>query len=175
MFWRLEPAEYDKGFPRDGRTVTGGRNKAQMQRIVRSGKEPGLLAYREGRPVGWVSVSPRSDLVRLAHSPGLRSADEEDDPGAWSIACLYVYRSEWRQGVGEALLAAALEYARKHGATQVEGYPVKPGSIDPYTGYESMFAEAGFHLERPGRGMGRSLWRRKLGSRRTIKAGPAPR
>ncbi len=39
---------------------------------------------------------------------------------------------------------------------------VKPGSIDPYTGYDGMFERAGFRLVRAGRGLGRSLWRRDL-------------
>jgi GNAT superfamily N-acetyltransferase len=130
-----------------------------MKRLVAGGGVPGLLACRDGRPVGWASLSPRSELVRLEHSPQLRPA-VADDEHTWSIPCLYVDRAGWRTGVGTALLAAAVERAIAHGARTVEGYPVKAPSVDPYTGYDTMFARAGFHLIRPGRGRGRALWQR---------------
>ena len=34
----------------------------------------------------------------------------------------------------------------------VEGYPVQAGSVDPYTGYDTMLADAGFELVRAGGG-----------------------
>jgi GNAT superfamily N-acetyltransferase len=163
MFWRLQPSDYEAAFRQrslEGRS--GGPNKAALKRIVEHGGVPGLLAYRDGRPVGWVSVSPRSDLVRLEHSPQLHPEDAGDDERTWSVACLYVERAAWRTGVGTALLAAAVERAVAHGARRVEGYPVKAPSVDPYTGYDSMFDRAGFRLIRPGRGRGRALWQKNL-------------
>ena len=123
---------------------------------------PGLLAYREGQSVGWTAVSPRAELVRLESSPGLVSDAEPADERMWSVSCFYVHRSEWRHGVGAALLDAAVARAGEQDATAVEGYPVKTGSVDPYTGYDTMFAAAGFRLVQPGRGKGRALWRRAL-------------
>jgi hypothetical protein len=41
---------------------------------------------------------------------------------------------------------------------------VKVGNIDPYTGYDTMVADANFRLLRVGKGLGRSLWRRTLAS-----------
>jgi GNAT superfamily N-acetyltransferase len=163
MFWRLQPSDYEAAFRQrslEGRS--GGPNKAALKRIVEHGGVPGLLAYRDGRPVGWVSVSPRSELVRLEHSPQLRPEDAGDDERTWSVACLYVERAAWRTGVGTALLAAAVERAVAHGARTIEGYPVKAPSVDPYTGYDTMFDRAGFRLIRPGRGRGRALWQRDV-------------
>jgi GNAT superfamily N-acetyltransferase len=163
MFWRLQPSDYEAAFRQrslEGRS--GGPNKAALKRIVEHGGVPGLLAYRDGRPVGWVSVSPRSDLVRLEHSPQLHPEDAGDDERTWSVACLYVERAAWRTGVGTALLAAAVERAVAHGARTVEGYPVKAPSVDPYTGYDAMFDRAGFRLIRPGRGRGRALWQKDV-------------
>src|SRR4249919_2538559 len=129
MFWRLRPSDYEGAFRRRSlENRSGGPNKTAMKRIVQSGGVPGLLAYRDGCPVGWVSVSPRSDLVRLEHSPQLRPEDAGDDELTWSVACLYVERTAWRTGVGTALLAAAVERAVAHGAGRVEGYPVKAPS-----------------------------------------------
>ena len=163
MFWRLPPADYEDGFrQRSLDNVGGGANKEAMEDLVVRGAVPGLLAFREGKPVGWVAVSPREELVRLDHVPTLRSDEDPGDGRTWSISCFYVHRSEWRAGVGAALLGAAVTRAVAHDATAVEGYPVKAGSIDPYTGYDTMFAASGFELLRPGRGRGRALWRRAL-------------
>ena len=163
MFWRLEPADYEANFRRRSlEGVTGGPNRSLMADIVAGGEPPGLMAYRDGRPAGWVSVSPASDLVRLARSPQLHFDDYPGTDGTWSISCFYVYRSDQRAGVGTALLEAAVARATEHGATAVEAYPVRAPSVDPYTGYDTMFEAAGFRLLKPGRGRGRALWRREL-------------
>lgn len=162
MFWRLEPSVYEKNFrERSLQNETGGPNKSLMRAIVATGGVPGLLAYRDGRPVGWVAVSPSSELVRLEYSRELR-ADDDSPATKWSISCFYVHRSESRAGVGTALLEAAVARARGRGASLVEGYPNKAGSVDPYTGYDTMFARAGFTLHRRGRGMGRAVWQKHL-------------
>jgi GNAT superfamily N-acetyltransferase len=163
MFWRLPPAEYEDAFrARSLEAVGGGPNKDAMEALVAGGAVPGLLAYRDGRPVGWASVSLRSELVRLDHVPTLESTEEPADERTWSVSCFYVHRSAWRSGVGASLLEAAVARAEGNAASAIEGYPVKAGSIDPYTGYDTMFADAGFRLLRPGRGKGRALWRRTL-------------
>ena len=163
MFWRLPPADYDAAFrQRSLENVSGGPNKDAMRRLVAGGTVPGLLAYREGQAVGWAAVSPRVELVRLESSAGLVSDAEPADERSWSISCFYVHRSEWRRRVGTELLDAGIARAVDHGASAIEAYPVKAGSIDPYTGYDTMFAAAGFRLVQPGRGKGRALWRRDL-------------
>src|SRR5688572_13656211 len=115
MFWRLPPREYEDAFRQhslEGRG--GGPNKRRMKVLVAGGGVPGLLAYRDARPVGWVAVSPRDELVRLENSPGLR--DDSPGEGAWSVPCFSVHRSEWRRGVATALLGAAVARALEHGA-----------------------------------------------------------
>jgi len=165
MFWRLPSSEYEVGFRQQSLdNVSGGPNKQAMEEVVAQGTVPGLLAYRDQRAIGWVGVSPRSELVRLDRSKELRTVDEPAVDQTWSISCFYVHRSEWRRGVSAALLEAAVERAVHHGATAVEAYPVMAGSVDPYTGYDTMFADAGFRLVRPGRGRGRALWRRGITS-----------
>lgn len=163
MFWRLPPAEYEDGFRNRSLTaVGGGPNKDAMAGIVASGATPGLLAFRDGVPVGWVSITPRHDLSRLDHVPAPGSQKHPGDERTWSVSCFYVHRSAGRGGIGGLLLDAAVEHAATHGASGVDGYPVKQGSVDPYTGYATMFQRAGFRLLQPGRGKGRALWRKDL-------------
>jgi hypothetical protein len=52
-WWRQTAADFSHGIEEQG-----AGNRALMHEIVEAGNEPGLLAYRDGRPVGWVSVAP---------------------------------------------------------------------------------------------------------------------
>jgi len=75
-----------------------------------------------------------------------------EDPGAWWVTCFAVDSRHRRSGVGSALLKAAVEFAREHGATAVEGHPVdvtnlraaRVGGSAIYTGTVAMFSAAGF-------------------------------
>jgi GNAT superfamily N-acetyltransferase len=112
------------------------------------GRAPGLVAYRDGEAVGWVSLGPREDYERLVHSKVLAPIDERP---VWSIVCFVVGRAARGQGVAAALLDAAIEYARQHGATLLEGYPVETdgkriSSANAYKGTLGMFEQAGFRV-----------------------------
>ena len=82
---------------------------------------PGLVAYDDDAVVGWVSLGPREDYERLAYSKVLAPLD---DKPVWSIVCFVVGRRSRGQGVAAGLLGAAIDYARDHGATTLEAYPV---------------------------------------------------
>jgi GNAT superfamily N-acetyltransferase len=106
----------------------------------------GLLAYRAGRAVGWVSLGPREDYDRLAYSKVLAPVD---DRPVWSIVCFVVSRKARGQGLAIRLLEAAIEYARARGATTLEAYPIDtrgehlpPGPV--FKGTLAMFQRAGF-------------------------------
>jgi GNAT superfamily N-acetyltransferase len=108
----------------DFRTATSADNRRILEGATRSnaaeGRAPGLVAYRAGEAVGWVSVGPRGDYERLQHS---RVLGPVDDRAVWSIVCFVVARRSRGQGIATALLDAAVEYARDHGATLLEAYP----------------------------------------------------
>jgi GNAT superfamily N-acetyltransferase len=109
---------------------------------------PGLMAYREGRAIGWVSLGPRDDYDRLAHSKVLAPLD---DVPVWSIVCFVVSRRARGKGVAAALLDAAISYARDHGCSALEAYPVDPGegrisAASAFHGTLSMFERAGFRV-----------------------------
>lgn len=151
MYWRRRGAFNEEW---------GEGNKRAMGEIVAAGREPGLLAYLDGVPVGWVSVAPRSEFPRIEHSPTIRPIDEKP---AWSINCFYIHRSAKRRGVARALLRAAIDFARDHGATLVEAYPVgrDVNVVDAYTGYREMFDAEGFR-EVARRSSRRAIVRRAL-------------
>ncbi len=121
------------------------QRKRRMKGLVVTGPPPGLLGYRGKVPVGWVSLGLRSDYARLRRSSVMKPVDDQP---VWSIIC-FVVPSEFRyQGVASALLAGAVRYARKCGATLLEGYPVDRvghGRDDSlWFGTKSMFDAAGF-------------------------------
>ena len=137
--WWLKPA---KDWERDA----GAQNRRQFQRLVRNGPPPGLLAYRDGTPVGWCAIAPRAGYVRLNRSPKLKPIDDEP---AWAVTCFYIHRKHRGSGIARALLDAAIAWAQDHRATLVEGYPldtsIRPASNSAaYTGTLGMFEDAGF-------------------------------
>jgi GNAT superfamily N-acetyltransferase len=162
MFWRLRGPEFDYGWGRGD----GSGNRTQMRKLVADGVTPGLIAYVDGKPVAWCSLGPRESFVRLERSTTLARVD---DKPVWSIVCFYIHGSYKRRGIGAALLDAAVKYARSQGARIVEGYPVQPGNVDPFTGFESMFRAAGFRVARPGKGKGRRIVRRSIAASRSTK------
>ncbi len=138
MWWRQTAREFEHN--------AGEANRRALRGLAEAGRAPGLLAYRAGRAVGWVSVAPREEFGRLERSPNLRRVDEAP---VWSVVCFYVARDERRTGTGSALLRAAVEHAAAYGARCVEGYPVDTGAGrsragDIYTGVLSTFLDAGF-------------------------------
>ena len=120
-------------------------NRAALKRLVDTGKPPGLIGYRDGTPVGWISLGPREDFAKLARSPVMKPVD---DRPVWSIVCFVVPSRYRRQGVARALLGAAVRWAKAQGATLVEGYPVdrsgRASDDAMWFGAKSMFDAAGF-------------------------------
>jgi GNAT superfamily N-acetyltransferase len=130
---------------------------------------PGVLTYVDGEPAGWCSIAPRSSYRRLMGSRTIPFIDEQE---AWSAVC-FVVRPPYRgQGLMHVLLEGAIEHARAHGATLIEGYPVDsdaPGRVDVISGYvgtTAMFERAGFVrvIETNAHSGGRVRWvmRKKL-------------
>jgi len=136
----------------DFRSATAESNRGVLERAVADtatdGRAPGLVAYRDGRAIGWVSLGPRDDYPRLQHSRVLAPLD---DRPVWSIVCFVVSRSARGQGVATAMLDAAIAYATEHGAALLEAYPVETeGQRVPaahaFKGPVGMFERAGFEV-----------------------------
>ena len=135
---------------------------AAMQRLAATGPAPGLIGYRDGMPVGWVSLGPREYFPRLRRSPVARPLD---DRKAWSIVCFVVPKPHRRQGIAAGLLQAAIAHARREGATLLEAYPIdRPGPARDdalWNGTKSLFDRAGF-AEGARRKPGRPVMRLEL-------------
>jgi GNAT superfamily N-acetyltransferase len=130
----------------------GAGNRALLRRLTEDGSRPGLIAYRDGEPVGWVSVGPRPEFGRILRSPITRLApDEAADPSVWSVVCFFIPRDHRGRGLGRALLDQALRHARRGGASVLEGYPVDTGgervqASSAFTGTLALFRDAGFEV-----------------------------
>lgn len=131
--------------------LRSGKNRGAMSRHVRAGREPGLLAYESGRPVGWISVAPRSDFKQLDRSPTLKPQDPEAE-GIYSIVCFYVHPTARRRGGAEALLRAAVDHVRVLGGKIVEAYPSEQMKTTmEFMGESKLFLRNGFEVVRKAR------------------------
>jgi GNAT superfamily N-acetyltransferase len=166
MFYRVRSRDFER--------LWGKGARAAFREVVADGPPPGLLAYRDGAPVGWCAVAPRETYPRVLHSRVLRPVD--DAPACWAVVCFYVVRGERGGGVAAALLEAAVAFAGDHGAAAVEGYPKDTAGTtkhanEMFVGSMSMFADAGFE-EAGRRSPQRPIMRRRL-SRRGGRGGRA--
>jgi GNAT superfamily N-acetyltransferase len=166
MAWRRTAARFAAG--------KGEINRRAMRRLVAGGAQPGILAYAGDEPVGWCSIGPREQFVRLAAS---RTLAPVDDQPVWSVSCFFVRRDWQGRGLSVRLLDAAVAHARAGGARVVEGYPCAPAGRLPgafvWTGLEGTFRKAGF-TEVARRSAGRPIMRRTI-ARGRRPAGEAKR
>jgi GNAT superfamily N-acetyltransferase len=138
MWWLLTRAQFVR--------QKGEENRRALRHIVEAGGVPGLLAYTAGQPIGWCAVAPRESYAVLERS---RTLKRIDDAPVWSVVCFFVSRAFRGKGLTTALLRAAVEYAARHGARIIEGYPVEPKKarmpdVFAYTGLASAYRQAGF-------------------------------
>ena len=147
MEWRLASH-------RAWREGAGEANREGMRRWVGGGDVPGILAYVDGKPAGWCSVSPKSSLVGFRQPKDFPQAGGSASRGAatqavWSVICFYVPEAHRGQGLMGRLLLAAVTYAKANGAQVIEGYPFVPEKADDGAGgTTAVFERAGFERVR---------------------------
>ena len=150
--------------------AVGVTNKEQFCSLVEAGVEPGLIGYLDGRPVGWISLGPREDFLKLRRSPIMKPVDDAE---VWSIVCTYVAKPHPGLGLQRRLLADAMDWARDQGVRLLEAYPIdKPErSHDDFMffGSRSLYERAGFR-EVVRRSPTRVVMRRGLRPRRQPRA-----
>jgi len=163
MAWRIPPSQFKR--------QKGEGNRKALNKIIADGEIPGLLAYQDGIPVGWICVGPRERFIRLANSKVLAPMDDQP---VWSVVCFYIARGKRRTGIALALLKAAAKFARDRGAKILEGYPAPPKPEKQpdafvWTGLEPMFEHAGFRAAVRRGKAGRGIWRLTLTGKESPK------
>ena len=142
LFPRLTDAEM-REVPGDG--PLGARRREAMTKLAGGLPAPGLLAFEDEEPVGWIAVAPRNDLTRIVRSRATPPVDEER---VWVIPCITVRKSHRGRGIAVALIEAAVIYASEQGAPTVEAYPRADGARtrddNIYFGTETLFRRAEF-------------------------------
>ena len=166
MFPRLTQAE-TIALPGEG--SIGPRRRKVMTELAKREPAPGLLAYADDEPVGWVAVAPRGELNRVDRS---RATPRVDDADVWVIPCVTVRKDVRGRGIAVALIDAAVQYAAQHGAPAVEAYPragnERTGDDNAYFGAEPMFQRAGFKIVRGPLENRPRNWIARVTMRRTI-------
>ena len=140
MWWRSHPKDYKEN--------AGERNKLAFKALVDSHQPVGLLAFINKEVVGWCSVAPREQLIRLGTSTTWRPID---DLSVWSINCFFIKKEYRGRQIAKQMLHKAIEYARENRAIAIEAYPkdmthtTKPEKYRSlYFDTMKMFEEVGF-------------------------------
>lgn len=119
--------------------------KARFRAVVEAGPPPGVLAYEDGRAVGWVSVGPRGTVIRFDRS---RLSRDEVPDTVFAVTCFYVRSSHRKAGMMPLLLDAAITYAQEHGASAVDACPIDTERKlvwgEGFVGLYNVFQAAGF-------------------------------
>jgi GNAT superfamily N-acetyltransferase len=142
-------SEYQDGF-------WNGGNRLRFHQCAQEAHPPlGLVAYQDGRPVGWCALGPRSRYP-AAIGPRARilaNRNHDEDEDVWLVSCFFVRVGFRGTGITYALLKTAIELARAYGAPAIEGWPRSGASrqqSDLYFGREKLFADSGFTaVDRP--------------------------
>lgn len=141
MWWRV---------PRGGALwdqTKGAKARRDFKRLVQSGKAHGVLAFEGDVAVGWCAFGPRVDFPRTERTKAYARPSLD---GVYSINCFFIRKGHRGQGVASALLEAATQACRSHGAKVIEAYPVPDDKPMPaafaWRGPLSMFEKRGFKV-----------------------------
>ena len=127
------------------RELIGRARGEYVKKLTTRPVAPGVLAYDDGKVVGWAAAAPRSELP-FARSTKIPHIDQLP---VWSVWCIRVRPGHRGKGISHALLHGAVAYARSKGAPAIEGYPVENSGkkVDltmAYVGTRKLFEDAGF-------------------------------
>ena len=120
---------------RDTRAIMAGR--------LRGGTTFGYLAYIDGRPVGWVNASLRSEYGLY----GIVDPNGPEPRSVIGISCFVIAPPFRRHGVASALLDRVIADASARGAAWIEAYPhnePKENDAGHFRGPRSIYEERGF-------------------------------
>jgi GNAT superfamily N-acetyltransferase len=137
---------------RDYHAAGSAGNEASLRTLAARSTQPmGLLAYRDGEPVGWCAVGPRSRYSRAIATPTFKGRNPAEDDAVWLLPCLFVRKDARKLGLSEKLVRAAVRLAGERGAKAVEAFPHlghERRSSDLQVGFEPIFSRCGFEVVR---------------------------
>jgi GNAT superfamily N-acetyltransferase len=158
------------------KSMNGAVRKKHMAKVVKAGPPPGLLAYRNDEPVGWLAIAPRPETPEFntgRKSSAVENEADAEDQSVWAATCFFVRKDARGEGVTAALVEAGAAWAKKNGGKRLEACPMahdeKRSTAGMFVGPKRVFDRAGFEtvLERKA---GRPLVRLDLKS--TSKSAP---
>jgi GNAT superfamily N-acetyltransferase len=124
-------------------------NRELMIELLRTGRAFGYLAYVNGKPVGWLNASKRSDC-----SMHRRGADvDPPDNEVISLVCFGIAPPYRGHRIVELLLDRAIDDAPARGARWFEAYPLSDQTDvddDNWAGAETILTTRGFRLAETG-------------------------
>ena len=133
MVWRR--------MPRGAFRSDSGAKKEALKHLVEEGAAVGIIGYKDSEPNVWVSIAPRDTYRELG---GSRYPLKESDR-VWSVVCFFAPRRLRGHGIMRQMIHAAVDHARKNGATMLEAYPVEKCSPSyRFMGFVSSFESHGF-------------------------------
>lgn len=136
-YWYLPNRAYKAGW--------GEGNRQHFETLVKSGAEPGIIAYADGEPACWLGIAPRTAFDKLTRSKPLAPVDETP---VWSMNC-FIVRKQWRRtGMMRRLIGAGIDFVRERGGRTIEAYPFdanrKPLNDELFIGTAAAFRDCGF-------------------------------
>ena len=131
----------------EGAARTAGDNRRDMTEMINRRQVTALIAYADGKPVGWCNYGETTRFAGLMKRYDIALESHE---GVGSLACFVIAAPYRGHGVARRLLAEALDRMRARQVKVVEAYPAR--DIDSpqsnFRGPLSMYLKAGFELYR---------------------------
>ena len=129
---------------KENKALTGPARGERVGAMLQDGPI-GVLAYDEDEVVGWAAVAPRSETT----FDRSRTIPRVDDADVWCVWCIRIKPGHRKKGISHHLLAGAIGFARGHGATILEGYPLDNAgetinTTTAYVGTKALFESTGF-------------------------------
>lgn len=125
---------------------TAAENRAAIIPLIQSRQMRGLLAYAQGKVVGWCGAGPKMLVPALHDTRGISESPLASDIGA--ITCFLVAPDARGQGIARQLLLAACDTMRRAGLSHAEGYPRRKASTPAanHHGPLALYLAAGFAI-----------------------------
>jgi len=113
----------------DSRPEKRDRHRALAADLVLRGQTRGILAYADGRVVGWCNAAARASFLAPRR---IARIDPDRAELVGSTVCFIVAAPYRGQGVATAMLVAACDAFRAQGLRYAEGYPNTKPPTGPY-------------------------------------------